>query len=402
MLSLITPLLLVCATNALLFNVTVDDYFGDPTGGLVEVYRGIASLGDVPVSANCSEINCSIQPNVSLAYNGTWSTVIYDAEPGATANITLYFQGVSIWVFFILANNVNNGTSFLATAQCNFTLDGNDMGTFSHQPNASTNALQYNASVFSVTNLQNSPHELVISANPNSNASYITFDYAIYTVEIPDNTTLNSPSSSTPTSSSASVTVVTGASSTNTRGSAEVHRLSLNSKLGTIIGSLVGVASTLALVTLLFRHRGRKQLIVPPIAFTQPPHSNSDDVAMSNARLPCEFPTQLVPVRQEYQNQHTPITKSRDEFRAERQREIDQRLQVAHRKIHNLTRRQDSLRVSRPDLPFPSAEVTETEEELDAMREQMRQLWAQIEQLEMERSSNWAQGLSNEPPPEYY
>jgi len=44
----------------------------------------------------------------------------------------------------------------------------------------------------------------------------------------------------------------------------------------------------------------------------------------------------------------------------------------------------------------------ETEQELEGVREQMRRFRTQIEHLQMDRSSDWAQGLSDEPPPAYY
>ena len=42
-----------------------------------------------------------------------------------------------------------------------------------------------------------------------------------------------------------------------------------------------------------------------------------------------------------------------------------------------------------------------TENEMETMREQIRQLRTQIEHLQSERSSDWALGLSDNPPPAY-
>jgi len=91
--------------------------------------------------------------------------------------------GVSIWVFFILANSVSDGSeTYLASTQCNFSLDFNYVDTFFHQPDESTQDLQYNAIVFSASGLSNSLHYLEMSANL-TNTSYFTFDYAIYTYD---------------------------------------------------------------------------------------------------------------------------------------------------------------------------------------------------------------------------
>ena len=92
----------------------------------------------------------------------------------------LCFTGISIWVFFILANN-NTSPGVTSNTQCNFTLDGKLVGNFNHQPNESTYALQYNATAFTTSGLSNSQHELVISTNDFPSFSFLNFDYAIYT-----------------------------------------------------------------------------------------------------------------------------------------------------------------------------------------------------------------------------
>ena len=109
--------------------------------------------------------------------------------------------------------------------------------------------------------------------------------------------------------------------------------------------------------------------------------------------------TSFVPVRREYQPLHVHSTKNRDELRVVRQMEINQRLQNAQREMHNLTLRQ-SMQGGHGSTTSDFGR-SETEEEMVAMREQIRQLTAQIEQLQAERSSDWAQGLSNAPPPAY-
>ena len=93
--------------------------------------------------------------------------------------------------------------------------------------------------------------------------------------------------------------------------------------------------------------------------------------------------------------------RGRDELRlrALRQMEIDMRLQTAQREIQNLA----SGREVQSELG-PSSSQVEREEsgrEMEAIHEQIRQLRALISQLQLERSSNWAQGLTDEPPPPY-
>ena len=75
------------------------------------------------------------------------------------------------------------------------------------------------------------------------------------------------------------------------------------------------------------------------------------------------------------------------------------RLQTAQREMQNLASRQAAQ-----SEPGSSSEVERegSGPEMEAIHEQIRQLRAQISQLQMERSSNWAQGLTDEPPPPYY
>lgn len=192
----------------------------------------------------------------------------------------------------------------------------------------------------------------------------------------------------------------------------------------------------LVTVLLLFRRLRRKQKGPDPDApiissFVQqpPPQSYRNDVATSNTHLPLQNPlyaqnhgsgtlydphsprpipssdfvsgsTTLTPVRRGFHS------KSRDELRAVRQLEINERLQAAQQEMDNLATRQTIVPASmssRPDSTSSSsgARRQETEHEMETMREQIRQLRAQIEHLQVERSSDWAQGLSDEPPPAY-
>lgn len=65
----------------------------------------------------------------------------------------------------------------------NFTLDGEDAGSFTWD-NSSSFQFLYNQAVFSRENLQSGSHTLVATAS-GSNVSLILFDYAVYTSAIP-------------------------------------------------------------------------------------------------------------------------------------------------------------------------------------------------------------------------
>ena len=108
----------------------------------------------------------------------------------------------------------------------------------------------------------------------------------------------------------------------------------------------------------------------------------------------------LLPVRREFQSLHVHGVRTQDELRAMRQMEINQRLQNAQQEMYNLTSRQMQGGLGLPTSDFERQE-SERDSEMVSMREQIRQISSQIEQLQRERSSDWALGLSDEPPPAY-
>jgi len=109
--------------------------------------------------------------------------------------------------------------------------------------------------------------------------------------------------------------------------------------------------------------------------------------------------TTLVPVRRGYQP-----PKNRDEVRAFRQMEINRRLQGAQQEMLNLTSRQIAMESNVPSSSFADGVTGQGMEEngAEAQLEQIRQLRNEMEQLRMQLSSDWAQGLSDEPPPAYH
>jgi len=82
-----TLLLLICTTQAVLINRTIDDTNGDSTTGQVPVYQPGNGAWN---GASCS--GCAINPSPSLAFDGTWSAVTYNPGLNST-NITFSFTG---------------------------------------------------------------------------------------------------------------------------------------------------------------------------------------------------------------------------------------------------------------------------------------------------------------------
>jgi hypothetical protein len=166
---------------------------------------------------------------------------------------------------------------------------------------------------------------------------------------------------------------------TSTPGTAEAHHfLPFNRKLKIIVGFIVGgIALVLTGGLILFRRcLGKKQIEgsgIRPFTVTSLPNS------ASNA------PATLVPVRLGDWPPYAHVMKNRDELCPVRQMEIDQHLQTAQQEVVNLTSMQTAMSNSRPGLSL-SSEIRrqEVENEMEALREQMHQLRAQIEQSQTE------------------
>ncbi len=194
-----------------LVNISIDDTYGDLTNGQKPIYQPSGPW----FGPRCGE-SCILgpQPSASSAFDGTWTAATYDPSNSSYSNtginITFSFTGqkislnayrlpvqlltnaalvtgVSVWVFFIIVNEAQllGGITLHPNTQCNFTLDGNYAGAFSHQPDASADATQYNVTAFSASGLNNSRHELVISTNVLPAPTYVNFDYAIYAYVYP-------------------------------------------------------------------------------------------------------------------------------------------------------------------------------------------------------------------------
>ncbi|GLB34605.1 hypothetical protein LshimejAT787_0201700 [Lyophyllum shimeji] len=89
--------------------------------------------------------------------------------------------------------------------------------------------------------------------------------------------------------------------------------------------------------------------------------------------------------------------RDQDAMRRARQSAIDQQLQAVTREMRDL--KTDLSR--QPSVRAAAAERAREETEIAQMREQMRLMQEQIEFLRSQQSSEWAQGLTDEPPPGY-
>ena len=82
-------LLLVCTTGAHLVNRTIDDTNGDPTTGLKPIY-----LPNGPWNGpSCTGCAIQVNPNASMAFDGTWTAASYNPGLINNVNITFSFTG---------------------------------------------------------------------------------------------------------------------------------------------------------------------------------------------------------------------------------------------------------------------------------------------------------------------
>lgn len=228
-------------------NRTIDDTLGDSVTGSRPKYSPVPGVWE---DATCK--GCAIQPDPSLAFDGTWTAATYN--PNISTSIELNFKGTAIYVFFILANNVAPGIT--TVTECNFTVDGLPRGNFVHQPDMTNFNLQYNQMVFSITDLLNIDHTLLIATSGVDHNVFINFDYANYTV----------PDDPVPTTSSFPTTSPAGQSTPTTGAAASITPLgateqSDSTPAGAIAGIVIGILVALAiLVALLFYwHRQRQR-----------------------------------------------------------------------------------------------------------------------------------------------
>lgn len=84
--------------------------------------------------------------------------------------------GTAVYTYFICANTLDDATTL---TNLTFALDGGQVGTFVHVPEA-TSDYEYNILGYAGTNLSNGRHQLLIQTTGDVNNSLVLFDYLIY------------------------------------------------------------------------------------------------------------------------------------------------------------------------------------------------------------------------------
>ncbi|KAF9000994.1 hypothetical protein BDQ17DRAFT_1426819 [Cyathus striatus] len=175
------------------------------------------------------------------------------------------FEGIAIYVFFILPN-LQQSDSITTFSAANFTIDGQIVGNFSHSPDLSTTEILYNQMVFNKTDLPNGMHQLVVSPALYDMSVFISFDYAIYTQVIDETVSTNLYSSSSTFSTTKSDAPVSGTviGTSSPTGSDTQNSVSSKSRHTTvaIIGATIGGIIIIGAATALFvwRRLGKQKI----------------------------------------------------------------------------------------------------------------------------------------------
>ncbi|KAF9002729.1 hypothetical protein BDQ17DRAFT_1425684 [Cyathus striatus] len=237
--------------DVLELNYTIDDGFGDSLTKKMPIYipdewQNQTTCGD-----------CTIRPDLSQAFMATYTAITYYPYM-KNASITIEFEGIAIYVFFILPNKQHPGTTTYSAAS--FTIDGQIVGNFSHSPDLSTTEILYNQMVFKKTDLPNGTHQLVVSTTLTDMNTWVNFDYAIYT-QVTDDSVSTGVYSSVSSFTVTSDTPVSGsgsgiADSQNSGPPKSRHKTA--AIIGATIGGVILVGAATALIV--WRRLGKQKI----------------------------------------------------------------------------------------------------------------------------------------------
>ncbi|KAJ7456582.1 hypothetical protein FB451DRAFT_1098704 [Mycena latifolia] len=437
-------------------NRTIDDTDGDSVTGAVPTYTPSSSFA----GPSCS--GCAIQPSTDDAFDGTWSAATYNSGLGSMS-ISMDFTGIAIYVYFILANDEGDGIT--TTTKANFSIDGTSAGTFTHTPTSSTdlqyNALVFSQT--GLSNAAHSllistegaddiyvnfdyaiyTHEDTDSTTTTATATTATTATTAPTVE-------TSGTTSTKSSSTASVASSKSASSAGAASAATSSASSstTSSHVGAIAGGVVGGIVALAVIAGLFFYCRRRhhRMLLEDITQHQP--TDHPDISFQSTASPTSPTPVILSV---HQNLNLPNPHGSDV-----QSEIGSSYPYGSEPYgpyrgstaytHSTTSMLPSTagmasavlysdhepRYSAPGFPIPSASGAQTKFELHRARqmdlerqtqeihqelEQLtredattlpggeddtrRKIKEQIQALQRQQGTPWAQGLTNEAPPSY-
>ncbi|KAL0062689.1 hypothetical protein AAF712_010453 [Marasmius tenuissimus] len=176
----------------------IDDSYGDLTTDFKPRYYPADSK--VWQGQNCdSDQRCNIVFDTQQSHNGTYTAATYQTNM-TNMGFSLWFQGTSISVYFILAGD-DYVAGTITSTECDFILDGYLEKSYAWHEPLDQGTSEYNVEVFKKEGLKDRLHFLDVETGKKTYQVYIAFDYAIYTVEELDEDNPNRTDSSkdTPT-----------------------------------------------------------------------------------------------------------------------------------------------------------------------------------------------------------
>jgi len=186
---------------------------------------------------------------------GIKELLVHHQAKDPPSTIEFNFTGVTLDVYCILPN-LNLTSTYISVSNLAFVLDGQPLAqTFIY--NASSDNIQHNVSVLSLTNLVQVPHTFTIIAGYMETKTIVLFDYAKYTV---DTDLLASP---TITSQKTTNTVSATISPSSDPGKHSNHA----AVIGGIIGGILCVVLTLIFIVFYcrrYKHRIRQRFFTAP------------------------------------------------------------------------------------------------------------------------------------------
>ncbi|KAK1234795.1 hypothetical protein PQX77_001994 [Marasmius sp. AFHP31] len=247
----------------------IDDTYGDLVTGFKPSYSPTG--GKIWQNQTCRTAQgCNIVPDTNLTHNGTYTAATYKPSMNNGIGFNLIFRGTSITVYFILANDDYDTLPTETRTECNFTLNGILEKSYVHTP-VKNRGTEYNITVFKKEGLEDRAHTLNVDTGKKDHEVFIAFDYATYTVEEPDEDTDNRNGTTTASPS--------GSTDSDSKSSSRTGAI-----VGGVIGALVLIGGALVAFFLCRRRRnarinyddidapGNNIQVAPYMAQAQPKH----------------------------------------------------------------------------------------------------------------------------------